>query len=121
MKQLLSHSSRIRFLAAIEACTLVALVFVAVPLQIVFKHPELARILGPIHGVAFLLYVWTVASQAAGGELSSAQAKKLGLLACIPFGGFFSLRLIALERRAHPWAHSTSNHSDFHNQKDSDL
>jgi hypothetical protein len=45
---------------------------------------------GPIHGLAFLAFLWLAIETAAGGECSKREAARLVLMAFIPFGGFAS-------------------------------
>jgi integral membrane protein len=86
---------RLRFLAMLEAITLVVLSFVAVPLKHLAASPLAVSVMGPIHGLAFLLYVWTVANAASGGLLRAPEVGRLLAAAMVPFGGFFSVRWIA--------------------------
>lgn len=41
----------------IEGMSLVLLLFIAVPVKYFFHHEQLVKILGPIHGGVFLLYI----------------------------------------------------------------
>jgi integral membrane protein len=82
-----------------EASTLAILVFIAVPAKLLFKYPALVHVLGPIHGLVFVAYVWTLLNLSTGGELSGRHAKKLALLACIPLGGFVSVRWLSQRTR----------------------
>jgi integral membrane protein len=84
------HFKKLRFLAFLEASSLAILVFVALPIRLLLKLATFAHVFGPIHGLIFVIYIWTVLNLAASGELSSKQASKLALYACIPLGGFVS-------------------------------
>jgi Domain of unknown function (DUF3817) len=46
----------------VEGLTLVLLVCVAVPLRHLAGWPVVTAVMGPVHGLAFLFYVWTVCS-----------------------------------------------------------
>jgi len=56
----LSQLRRMRLASIAEGCTLLVLVFIAVPLKHLGGHPLATAIMGPVHGLAFLLYVWTL-------------------------------------------------------------
>lgn len=81
---------RLRFASLIEATTLIALVMIAVPLKHVFGYADATRIMGPVHGAAFVGYIWFVISSVSGGGWSRREVARLVVAAFIPFGGFFN-------------------------------
>lgn len=88
-----------------EGATLVALVCIAVPLKHVAGDPMLTSIMGPIHGIAFLIYMWTVIHVVSAGGWRKAEIARLVAAAFVPFGAFLTMRLLkrkaaALEGRA---------------------
>jgi integral membrane protein len=48
---------RMRFVSLLEGATLVVLLFVAVPLKHLGIYREATSIIGPVHGLAFMLYI----------------------------------------------------------------
>lgn len=85
---------RLEIVSLIEATTLVLLVVVAVPLKHL-AHLEIAvRIMGPVHGLAFLAYVWTALQTVTGGGWRSADVARLFLVGFVPFAGFANLRFL---------------------------
>ena len=88
---------RMRYVSLLEGTTLVALVFVAVPLKHVFGYPAATAILGPIHGAAFLLYVWMLAQTISAGDWAKREIVRMIAAAFIPFGAFANER--ALKRK----------------------
>ncbi len=73
----------------IEASTLLTLLLIAVPLKHALGYSIATRIMGPIHGAAFVAYAWCVTVVASGGgEWSRRELTRLILAAFIPFGGF---------------------------------
>lgn len=50
-----------------EGSTLLLLVLVGMPLKHLAGLPQTTAILGPIHGMAFLLYVWMLIRTVSGG------------------------------------------------------
>lgn len=89
---------RLEILSIIEATTLVLLVCVAVPLKHLVGWPLGSRVLGPIHGIAFLAYVWTALQTVAAGGWPGPAKARLFAVALVPFGGYFNLSW--LRRRA---------------------
>ncbi len=81
-----------------EATTLLLLVFVAVPLKHLAGFTNATRIMGPVHGLAFLAFAWLAVQTVAGGGWRRAEVIRLLLGAIVPFGGYFNLSW--LERRA---------------------
>ena len=82
----------LRWLAVAEAITLVVLLLVAVPLKHLGGMSGATRIMGPIHGLAFLAFCWAVIQSASEGWLTKSDVARLLVGAFIPFGGFVNER-----------------------------
>lgn len=80
--------SRLRVIGLVEGVTLLALLFVAVPLKRLAGVPEASAIIGPVHGLAFIAYVVTLVEVIAGDQLTRNEAFKASLACLIPFGTF---------------------------------
>jgi integral membrane protein len=91
----LSQLRRMRAASLVEGSTLLLLVLVAVPLKHVADLPIATRIMGPIHGLAFLSYGWMLVRTVAGGGWSRADIVRLSIAALIPFGAFINERALA--------------------------
>lgn len=89
---------RLEILSIIEATTLVVLVCVAVPLKHLLGWPLGSKILGPVHGIAFIAYIWMALQTVAGGGWRNRDAARLFLVAFLPFAGY--LNIAWLRRRA---------------------
>jgi integral membrane protein len=81
---------RLGIASLLEASTLILLLFVAVPLKHLAGWSAAVAIVGPVHGLAFLAFLWISIETAAGGECSRREVARLVLMAFIPFGGFAS-------------------------------
>jgi integral membrane protein len=79
----------------VEGLTLLILVAVGVPLKHFAGRPELVAVLGPIHGVAFLIYALWLAECAVAGRWKASEIVKLSLAAFIPLGFLSSCRILA--------------------------
>ena len=82
---------RLELVSILEAITLVVMVGVAVPLKHIGHYDLAVRIMGPIHGLAFLAYTWTALQTVAGGGWSSTATARLFIVPFIPFAGFMNL------------------------------
>lgn len=89
----------------LEGCTLVLLVFVGTPLKHLAGLPQPTAVIGPVHGMAFLLYVWMLIRTVSGGGWRGVDILRLAVAAFIPFGAF--LNGAVLERRRAALAAST--------------
>jgi integral membrane protein len=93
----LSQLRRMRLVSVVEGCTLLMLVFVAVPIKHLGGYAIATTIMGPVHGMAFLLYVWTLIETISGANFPRADVVRMVVAAFIPFGAFLNER--ALRRR----------------------
>lgn len=90
-----SKSGRLRLLGYIEGITLLLLVFVAVPLKYFLAYPVLTKVLGPIHGAFFLLFVINALGVGVEQNWRFRTTTWKVILACfIPFGTFYIDRKI---------------------------
>jgi integral membrane protein len=89
---------RLEIASIAEATTLLLLVALAVPLKHLGGCDLGVRLMGPVHGLAFLAYIWTALQTVAGASWSRSETARLFLAAFVPFGGFLNLPL--LSRRA---------------------
>lgn len=86
-------------LAAIaEGVTLLALLGIAVPLKHIAGLPLAVSIAGPVHGLAFLVYLWLTINIAAGANWSTRVVGRLLSAAFVPFGFISTLRFIRRRR-----------------------
>lgn len=79
-----------RLVSLLEGTTLVVLVFIAVPLKHLGGYPQATAVIGPIHGMTFLLYVWTAFQTVSMGGWSAGETSRLLIVAVIPFGGLLN-------------------------------
>lgn len=78
--------------AIFEALTLLALFCLAMPLKYWAEVPSAVSIMGPIHGLAFMIFLWFVIRSWAEGLINGLGALRLFIGAFIPFGGFVNER-----------------------------
>lgn len=96
----LAQIGRLRFVSIIEASTLVILLLVAVPLKHAFGYPLATRVMGPVHGAAFVAYAWITISTVSGGGWRRVEIARLIAGALVPFGGFLNAGMLRRKRAA---------------------
>ncbi len=96
----LQQLRRLEIVSAAEAGTLILLVLVAVPLKHLAGWEPGVRIMGPVHGMAFLAYAWTLIQTVSGGSgaWSRREIARLVIAAFVPFGAIANLRLLDRKR-----------------------
>ncbi len=90
---------RLKIMSIAEATTLLLLVIIAVPLKYAAGWPVAVKLMGPVHGLTFLAYLWTALATVAGGGWRPIEVVRLLVMACVPFGGFTLMPLI--RRKTH--------------------
>ena len=85
-----TNIGRFRLLAFLEGMSLIALVFIGMPMKYMYSNPALVKSIGPLHGLLFLFYVAYAFSIAAENEWKFTQTTwKVLLASFIPFGTFY--------------------------------
>ena len=82
----------LRRAAFFEAVTLLALFGAAMPLKYWAGIPQAVSVMGPIHGLAFMVFVWFVIRSWGEGIIGPGGAARLMAGAFIPFAGFVNER-----------------------------
>ncbi|RKS25397.1 integral membrane protein [Flavobacterium endophyticum] len=86
---------RLRLIGYIEGLSLLVLLFFAVPLKYAAGDPSLSKIMGPLHGALFLLFIFNTLSVGVEQQWKFRQTTYKVMLACIiPFGTFYIDRKI---------------------------
>lgn len=90
MKSLTTSIGRLRLIAYLEGISLLILIFIAVPLKYGMDDPTYTKILGPVHGVLFLLFIFNTLSVGIEYQWRFRETTWKVILACfIPFGTFY--------------------------------
>lgn len=89
-KYLTTAAGRLRFLGLLEGLSLLVLVFIAVPIKYYGNNPSLVKSVGPVHGVLFLLFVFSALKMAVEQRWKFKKTAWILLLSTfIPFGTFY--------------------------------
>jgi integral membrane protein len=85
----------LRLIAFLEGISLIVLVFIAVPLKYAYGNPIMVKVVGQIHGILFLLFVFNALKVGVEQHWKFKTTTWKVLLACIvPFGTFYIDRKI---------------------------
>ncbi|MDQ1803515.1 DUF3817 domain-containing protein [Chryseobacterium sp. CKR4-1] len=81
---------RLRILAILEGISLLTLVCIAVPMKYGMENPSIVKIMGPVHGSLFLLFLFNTLSVGVEQHWKFKETTWKVLIACfIPFGTFY--------------------------------
>ena len=81
---------RLRIIGFFEGISLIVLIFIAVPLKYWGHQPMLVKMIGPVHGLLFTLFVFITLSVGVTYRWKFSETSWKVLLACIiPFGTFY--------------------------------
>ena len=81
---------RLKLLGWLEGTSLLLLVGLGVPLKHFGHAPAFAKVMGPVHGILFLLFIFQTISAGIEQQWRFKQTTWKVLLAClIPFGTFY--------------------------------
>jgi integral membrane protein len=105
----LARLRRMRLAVWLEGLTLVILVFIAVPLKYAMGYPVATRIMGPIHGAAFLIYIGILIDTVTIARWNRREIAGVVAAAFVPFGAVLTLRMLRRKQSAlHPPRLATS-------------
>lgn len=86
---------RLRLIGYAEGISLLVLLFIAVPLKYWAGDPSLTKLIGPIHGALFLLFIFNTVSVGVEQQWQFSKTTWKVLVACfLPFGTFYVDRKI---------------------------
>lgn len=81
----------------LEGGTLLLLLLVGMPLKHFAGMPQAISVIGPVHGMSFLLYIWMLIRMVSGGGWRLIDTIRMLTVAFIPFGAI--LNSAVLNRR----------------------
>ncbi|AYZ12056.1 DUF3817 domain-containing protein [Chryseobacterium arthrosphaerae] len=90
-----TKTGRLRILAILEGISLLSLVCIAVPMKYWMGNPVFVRLIGPVHGILFLFFLFNTLSVGVEQNWKFKEITWKVILACfIPFGTFYIDRKI---------------------------
>lgn len=88
----------LRRAAIAEAVTLLALFCLAMPIKYILGESWVVSVIGPLHGLMFMVFLWFVVRSWAEGVISGVGVVRLFFGALIPLGGFVNERWLRNQR-----------------------
>lgn len=90
LELLKTNTGRLRIIGLLEGISFLALLLIGVPMKYFYDSPAVVKIIGPIHGILFLLYIFYVFIVASEQRWKLFQTTWKFLLASVfPFGTFY--------------------------------
>ena len=90
----MSEFKRFLFINKIEGISYIVLLFIAMPLKYYFGYPEATKIMGSVHGVLFILFMFRLVKLHKRAALNIKATAIYFILSLIPFGSFYTEKLI---------------------------
>jgi integral membrane protein len=84
-----THIGRLRIIAFLEGCSLLLLLFVAMPVKYLLDIPEATQAIGMIHGVLFVLFIMATVVISVLQRWSLGRAAIVMASSVFPFGTFY--------------------------------
>lgn len=84
-----SNVGRLRIIAFLEGCSLLLLIFIAMPVKYLFKMPEPTHTIGMIHGILFLLFTISALALSIIQKWTLNRIFRVLLSSVLPFGTFY--------------------------------
>lgn len=100
----MSELNRFRFINKIEGYSYLVLLFIAMPLKYLAHIALATKIAGMVHGVLFVLFCYQLYVIYAKGFASKKESSLYFILSLIPFGSFYTDRLLKSKMRCEPIA-----------------
>lgn len=84
-----SNVGRLRIIAFLEGCSLLLLVFIAMPIKYMFNIPEATQAIGMIHGVLFVLFIFATVTISILQKWTFGRVLAVMASSVFPFGTFY--------------------------------
>lgn len=84
-----SHVGRLRVVAFLEGCSLLLLVFIAMPIKYLLGIPEATQAIGMIHGVLFVVFIFATIFISIIQKWSFTNVVLVMASSILPFGTFY--------------------------------
>ncbi len=98
----MSELNRFKLINKIEGYSYLLLLFIAMPLKYILGFPVATKIFGSIHGILFILFCYQLYVIFSKSFISKKEATLYFILSLIPFGSFYTDRLLRSKMRVEP-------------------
>ena len=91
----MSELKKFKLINKIEGISFLILLFIAMPMKYMFDIPMATKIAGMAHGVLVLAFIYQIFEAKKEAGLTWGEMGKYTLLSLIPFGSFYTDKLLA--------------------------
>jgi len=86
----MSELKKFRLINKIEGYSFIILLFIAMPLKYMADYPIATKIMGMIHGILFIAFIYQLFMAKEEAPLSAKETALFFLLSLVPFGTFYT-------------------------------
>ncbi len=86
----MSELNKFRLINKIEGYSFLLLLFVAMPLKYMMGYPSATKIIGMLHGVLFMAFIYQLLSATISTPFSKKEAFVFFIASLVPFGSFYT-------------------------------
>jgi len=91
----MSELKKFRIINKIEGISFIILLFVAMPLKYSFGYPIATKIIGMLHGLLVFAFIYQIIEAKKEAGFSIKEVAIYSLLSLVPFGSFYTDKLLA--------------------------
>ncbi|UPT78330.1 DUF3817 domain-containing protein [Sulfurovum sp. XGS-02] len=91
----MSELQKFRLINKIEGISFIILIFIAMPLKYSFGYPIATKIVGMLHGLLVFAFIYQIIEAKREAGFSLKATGLYSFLSLIPFGSFYTDRLLA--------------------------
>lgn len=84
-----SHTGRLRVIAFLEGCSLLILVFIAMPVKYLLDMPEATKAIGLVHGILFIVFIFATIVISISQKWNISRVMMVMASSVLPFGTFY--------------------------------
>ena len=89
----MSELKKFRLINKIEGYSFIILLFIAMPLKYSFGFPIATKVMGMIHGLLFMMFIYQLLESMKEVPFNKKEALVYFILSLIPFGSFYTDKL----------------------------
>ncbi len=89
----MSELKKFRLINKVEGYSFIILLFIAMPLKYSFGFPIATKVMGMIHGLLFMMFVYQLIESMRAVPFNKKEALIYFILSLIPFGSFYTDKL----------------------------
>jgi len=89
----MSELQKFRIINKIEGYSFLTLLFIAMPLKYIAGFPLATKIVGMIHGILFILFIYQLLTASSAVPFSKKETLRFFIASILPFGSFYTEKI----------------------------